>query len=57
MKKKYKEAKNVLDFIAKTNKADSYAPLRVSLLRLEEGQIRKSNFSENQSPLINKRTD
>ena len=46
MKKKYKEAQKVLEFIAKTNKADSYAPLRVSLLRLEENQIRKSNFSE-----------
>ena len=46
MKKKYKEAQKVLEFIAKTNKADSYAPLRVSLLRLEENQIRKSNYSE-----------
>lgn len=57
MKKKYKEAQKVLEFIAKTNKADSYAPLRVSLLRIEESQIRKSDFSESQSPLISKRTD
>jgi len=31
MKKKYKEAQKVLEFIAKINKGDSYAPLRVSL--------------------------
>jgi len=31
MKKKYKEAKKVLELIAKINKGDSYAPLRVSL--------------------------
>ena len=56
MKKKYKEAQKVLEFIAKTNKADSFAPLRVSLLRLDESQIIKSNFSESQSPLLNNRT-